>query len=325
MTASKPRWDVDGKTFRSRRCQPRPQRNLSLRRPRPADVPSLPVALVIVTNGCCHRPTCCNILDRPFLTFAPTPTPNRTRLSLRPTPNSPTMTAFVVSASAFTPAATPTRGTFAGAAISTTRPAGGATTPTMIDPLAKYNKMSGGEATAAVAAAPAPGPSAMSGGYRAYLNGVAAAKGDSYRSTKKAAKGGPTPGYSTNALLAGGSPFFYLQGSASAAKFGKGGDATTDVVPKGRVGAAADKYMAGCVRTQYKATAVPTGVVRWLGSARERGVVERGLKVESRCESSTELFLQLLSWCECGQPRSTVLLTGPYHMPSGAPFSVCLS
>jgi len=235
------------------------------------------------------------------------------------------MAAFVVSASAFTPAATPTRGAFAGAAISTTRPSVGATTPTMIDPLAKYNKMSGGEAAAAVALAPAPGPSAMSGGYRAYLNGVAAAKGDSYRSAKKAPKGGPTPGYSTNALLAGGSPFFYLQGSASAAKFGKGGDATTDVVPKGRVGAAADKYMAGCVRTQYKATAVPTGVVRWVWRTREGGVVGRGLELKNRCQSSTEVFLQLPSWCQCGQPRFTVPLTGPYHIPSAAPFPVCLS
>lgn len=174
------------------------------------------------------------------------------------------MAAFVISGSAFTPAATPSRGAFAGAAVSPRQPA--ASRPLAVAPprmaaysLDKYNKMSGGDAAPPAVA----GPQGMSGGYRAYLNSVKASKGDSYRAPRRTTAGGPSPAYSTSALLAGGSPFFYLQGAATAAKFGKGGDATTDVVLGGRTGAAADKYMAQCVRTQYKATAVPTGVVRW--------------------------------------------------------------
>lgn len=174
------------------------------------------------------------------------------------------MAAFVITGSAFTPAAAPSRGAFAGAAVSPRAPAAvrsaAAASPRMAAySLDKYNKMSGGDAAPPAVA----GPQGMSGGYRAYLDSVKAAKGDSYRASRRAAAGGPSPSYATAAVLAGGSPFFYLQGAATAAKFGKGGDATTDVVPGGRTGAAADKYMAQCVRTQYKATAVPTGVVRW--------------------------------------------------------------
>lgn len=171
------------------------------------------------------------------------------------------MAAFVITGSAFTPAAAPSRGAFAGAAVSPRAPAAAgsaaAASPRMAAySLDKYNKMSGGDAASPAVA----GPQGMSGGYRAYLDSVKAAKGDSYRAPRRAAAGGPSPSYATAAVLAGGSPFFYLQGAATAAKFGKGGDAMTDMVPGGRTGAAADKYMAQCVRTQYKATAVPTGV-----------------------------------------------------------------
>lgn len=174
------------------------------------------------------------------------------------------MAAFVITSSTFTTAGAPTRGAFAGAAVSPRQL--GALRPSAVAPprmvaysLDKYNKLSGGDAAPPAVA----GPQGMSGGYRAYLDSVKASKGESYRTPRRTAAGGPSPAYSTSALLAGGSPFFYLQGAATAAKFGKGGDATADVVPGGRTGAAADKYMAQCVRSQYKATAVSTGVVRW--------------------------------------------------------------
>lgn len=171
------------------------------------------------------------------------------------------MAAFVITGSTFTTAGAPTRGAFAGAAVSPRQL--GALRPSAVAPprmvaysLDKYNKLSGGDAAPPAVA----GPQGMSGGYRAYLDSVKASKGESYRTPRRTAAGGPSPAYSTSALLAGGSPFFYLQGAATAAKFGKGGDATADVVPGGRTGAAADKYMAQCVRSQYKATAVSTGV-----------------------------------------------------------------
>lgn len=192
------------------------------------------------------------------------------------------MAAFVITASAFTPAAAPSRGAFVGAAVSPRQPTAArsaARPPQMVAySLDKYNKMSGGDA----APSPPPGPQGMSVGYRAYLDSVKATKGDSYRAPRRAAAGGPSPSYSTSAILSGGSPFFYLQGAATASKFGKGGDATTDVVPGGRTGAAADKYMAQCVRTQYKATAVPTGVVRWKFMARRGELAIGGGEVERR-------------------------------------------
>jgi len=67
-----------------------------------------------------------------------------------------------------------------------------------------------------------------------------------------------------------------------------GGDATTDVVGGGVTGAAADVYMAASVRAQYKATAVPSGVVRWVATRGGRAGLECGaLAGQSRCATGS--------------------------------------
>lgn len=179
------------------------------------------------------------------------------------------MAAFVVSASAFTPAPSSGRRAFAGAAVRAA-PAGAAAAagaPTMAADwsLDKYAGMAG----AARGAAPARPPSSMSTFQRAYLDSLKL-KNAPYRAAADPETAAARR-ESTAAILArGGRSSLAMAGLVNAGAVAMGGDATTDVV-RGPTGAAADAYMAASVRSQFKATAVPFGVVCSLLSVVEGG------------------------------------------------------
>lgn len=200
------------------------------------------------------------------------------------------MAAFVVSASAFTPAPASGRRAYAGAAVRVTQAAAAAaaasaataTAPSMAAgwSLDKYAGMAG----AARGPPPPRPPSSMSAFQRAFLDSLAL-KNAPYRAAadpEMAAARGESPA----AILARGGRSLAMAGLVNAGAVAMGGDATTDVV-RGPTAAAADVYMARSVRSQFKATAVPFGVVRPLrGLWREgadrtvrggaRGTVRRG-------------------------------------------------
>lgn len=174
------------------------------------------------------------------------------------------MAAFVVSVSAFTPAPVSGRRAYAGAAVRATPAAAAAAAastavaaaPTMAAgwSLEKYAGMAG----AARGVPPARPPSSMSAFQRAFLDSLAL-KNAPYRAAadpEAAAARGESPA----AILARDSRALAMAGLVNAGAVAMGGDATTDVV-QGPTAAAADVYLAGSVRSQFKATAVPFGVV----------------------------------------------------------------
>lgn len=186
------------------------------------------------------------------------------------------MAAFVVSASTFVPAPASGRRAFAGAAVRAA-PAGAAAAaagaPTMAADwsLDKYAGMAG----AARGAAPPRPPSSMSTFQRAYLDSLKL-KYAPYRAAVDP-ETAAARGESAAAILARGArSSLAMAGLVNAGAVAMGGDATTDVVG-GPTGAAADAYMAASVRSQFKATAVPFGVVRWFASVGGGGGLRNGV------------------------------------------------